>query len=240
MSYEVLKTVVLLRVVNLDSSRLSEGSWVLFGLILEKAKNLKVTKAIDDSKLPYIVMSVYDLRNMITMEPVLSLPVQTKAGLLDIGFYKAFEQGGLFTWTNENNTAKASTFDGAWSWVATLSGGAKAQVVRFSYDIVNTSTRYVDHGDINAVISPAEYSEMSHLAGLCARNQLSVIPPSALPSATAPVLTLDRDGSLAVYIGRASCAEAGKDILLFRPTSSEEEEGVDVSVITQSFEPILA
>jgi hypothetical protein len=175
---------------------------------------------------------------MITMDPALS--VQTKAGLVDIGFYKAFEQGGLLARTNKNNTAKVSMFDSAWNRVATLSGGTKSRVVRFNFDVVDTSTRYVDHGDINAVISPAEYSELSYLAGLCARNQLSVISLSALPFATPPLLTLDLEGSLAVYIGRATCAEAGKDILLFRPTSSQEEQGVDVSIITQLFDPILA
>jgi hypothetical protein len=54
------------------------------------------------------------------------------------------------------------------------------------------------------------------------------------------VLTLDQEGSLAVYIGRAGCGgEPGRDILIFRPTSAEDEEGVDVSVITQVLEPII-
>jgi 3-methyladenine DNA glycosylase AlkC len=43
-----------------------------------------------------------------------------------------------------------------------------------------------------------------------------------------------------VYIGRAPCGEAGKDILLSRPTSLREEEGIDVSIITQVLELILA
>lgn len=238
--YEVLKSVVPLRVVGSDPLRFFEGSRLLFGLILEKAKNLKITKANNAMNLPYVSMSVYDLRNMITMEPVLSVPVQTKAGLLGPGLLKAFEQGGLLTWTNHNDTAKSSTFDGAWSRMAALSGGTNTQILRFNLDAVKTSIRYVDRGEVNHVIAAAEYTELSYLAGLCARNQLSVIPPSALPSATPPVLTLDREGSLAVYIGRAACAEAGRDILLFRPTSSREEDGVDVSIITQLLEPILA
>lgn len=41
--YEVLKTVVPLGVVQGDPSRLLEGSCLLFGLILEKAKHLKVS-----------------------------------------------------------------------------------------------------------------------------------------------------------------------------------------------------
>ncbi|KAH5558945.1 peptidylprolyl isomerase [Parastagonospora nodorum] len=238
--YEVLKSVVPLRVVGSDPLRFFEGSRLLFGLILEKAKNLKITNANNATSLPYVGMSVYDLRNMITMEPILSVPVQTKAGLLEPGLFGAFKQGGFLTWTNFNNTARSSMLDGAWSRMAALSGGTKAQTLRFNLDAVNTSVRYLDCGDVNQIIASAEYSELSYLAGLCARNQLSVIPPSELPSATPPVLTLDREGSLAVYIGRAACGEPGKDILLFRPTSSREEDGVDVSIITQVLEPILA
>ena len=238
--YEVLKAVVPLRIIQSNPMRLFEGSRLLFGLILEKAKNMKISSVTDHPHLPYVGMRVYDLRNQITMEPVLSVPVQTHAGLLDLGFYKAFQEGGLLTWTNSNNTAKVTSFDRAWSRMAVLSGGSKTRIVAFDFDAVNTNVRYADRGDVSAVISPAEYSELSYLAGLCARNQLSVIPPSALPSATPPVLTLDREGSLAVYIGRADCAEPGRDILLFRPTSAKEEEGVDVSIITQLLEPILA
>jgi hypothetical protein len=91
--YEVLKAVVPLRVISSSPLRFFEGSQLLFGLILEKAKNLKINKALDDSSPSYVGMSVYDLRNMITVDPALSTPVQTKAGLLDIGFYKAFEEG---------------------------------------------------------------------------------------------------------------------------------------------------
>ncbi|KAH5067630.1 peptidylprolyl isomerase [Parastagonospora nodorum] len=182
--YEVLKAVVPLRVVSSSPLRFFEGSRLLF--------------APNDLSPPYVGMSVYDLRNMITMDPALSTPVQTKAGLLDIGFYKAFEEGGFLIWTNNNNTAKASIMDSAWSRMAILSDGTNICVVQFNLDAVNTSNCYVDRGDINAVISAAEYSDLSYLAGLCGRNQLSVIPPSALPSATAPVLTLDREGSLSL------------------------------------------
>ncbi|KAF2824079.1 hypothetical protein CC86DRAFT_421855 [Ophiobolus disseminans] len=220
--YEVLKTVVPLRIVGSNCMRLFEGSRLLFGLILEKAKNMKLSSINDHTHLPYVGMSVYDLQNTITIEPVLSTPVQTKSGLLDLGLYKAFQEAGIL------------------SRAAILSGGAKTRIIAFDFDAVNTNTRYADRGNVNTVVSPAEYSELSYLAGLCARNQLSVIPPSALPSATPPVLTLDREGSLSVYIGRADCAEAGRDILLFRPTSAKEEEGVDVSIITQLLEPILA
>lgn len=238
--YEVLKSVVPLRIVQSDPKRLFEVSRLLFGLILEKAKNLKMSKVNDPGRLPYVGMRVYDLRNTITMEPVLSTPVQTQAGLVDIGFHNAFQEGGLLTWTNGNITDKVAAIDTAWSRVAILPGCTNARIVAFDFDAVNTITRYVDRGDVTAVVSSAEFSELSYLAGLCARKQLSVLPPSALPSATSPVLTLDIEGSLAVYVCRADCAQAGRDILLFRPTNAREEEGVDVSIITQLLDPIIA
>jgi hypothetical protein len=88
------------------------------------------------------------------------------------------------------------------------------------------------------VIAQAEYSNLQYLATMCSNSGLSVVPPSDLPSASPPVLTLDRHGFLAVYVGREGCGGApGKDILTFRPLVGEE--AVDVSVLTQLLIPIL-
>jgi hypothetical protein len=183
-------------------------------------------------------MRVYDLRNITTMSPVRSLPVQTQAGLVDLGFYQAFDKGRLLRWTSDTIATKASALDQVWSRVAAISGGTKTQVVTFSADVVQSSTRYADGGDVSKIISPAEYTDMTYLANLCSRNELTVVAPAELTSATAPVLTLDREGSLAVYVGREACGAPGRDILMFRPTT-DEDEGVDVSIITGLLEPIL-
>ncbi|KAI5374009.1 hypothetical protein J4E82_007283 [Alternaria postmessia] len=237
--YEVLKNVVPLQTVRSDPKRFFEGSRLLFGLILEKAKNMKINLE-ESSTLPYIGMKVYDLRNLITMHPVLSESVQTMSGLVDVGFHEAFEEQGLLSWINRDRCKVVSTVDSTWDRIAKVSGGTRTQALVFDPDAVRTSSRYVDSNDVKNVISPAEYVDLTYLANLCSRNQLSVIPPARLASASAPVLTLDRDGFLAVYVGRAGCAEAGRDILMFRPASMREEEAVDVSIITQLLEPILA
>lgn len=52
---------------------------------------------------------------------------------------------------------------------------------------------------------------LHHLAELAERQGLGVVVPSGLPSSEAPVLTLDREGFLAVYLGKAACAEPGKE-----------------------------
>ncbi|KAI4936692.1 hypothetical protein J4E86_011309 [Alternaria arbusti] len=236
--YEVLKNVVPLQTIRSDTQRLFEGSRLLFGLIMEKAKQMKIAN--ENADLPYIGMKVYDLRNLTTMQPVLSQSVQTTSGLVDAGFHEAFAEQGLLCWTNGDSSKRTSTVDRTWDRIAKVSGGTKTQVLVFNSDAARSSSRYMDGGDVNKIISPAEYVDLTYLANLCSRNQLSVTPPASLASASAPVLTLDRNGFLAVYVGRAACAEAGRDILMFRPRSVyEEEEAVDVSIITQLLEPIL-
>ena len=236
--YEILKNVVPLQTIRSDTKRLFEGSRLLFGLILEKAKQMKITNG--NAGLPYIGMKIYDLRNLTTMQPVLSQSVQTTIGLVDAGFHEAFAEQGLLCWTNGDSSKRTSTVDRTWDRIAKVSGGTKTQVLVFNSDAARSSSRYMDGGDVNKIISLAEYTDLTYMANLCSRNQLSVTPPASLASASAPVLTLDRHGSLAVYVGRAACAEAGKDILMFRPRYVyEEEESVDVSIITHLLEPIL-
>ncbi|KAL6704640.1 hypothetical protein ACN47E_008037 [Coniothyrium glycines] len=238
--YEVLKTVVPLSIVRNDPSRHLEGCRLLFGLILEKAKNLKLNPDKRNATMPYLAMKVYDVRNQLTMDPIMSLAVQTKEGLVDQGFYDAFAEAGPLRWENENNMARSSMEDPVLKRIAAVTGGTAAQVIRFDLDAVTSSRRYADGGNIAEVIAPPEFLELQYLATLCSHNGLTVVPPAELASATAPVLTLDRNGSLAVYIGRAGCAAPGTDILMFRPTGAREEEQVDVSIITGLLEPILA
>lgn len=107
----------------------------------------------------------------------------------------------------------------------------------FNPDAVAFATKYPDK-DISTVVVQSEATNFQYLATMCSSNGLSVAPPSDLASASAPVLTLDRDGFLAVYVGREGFGSAGRDILMFRPLSGDEV--VDVYVITQLPVPILA
>jgi len=68
-----------------------------------------------------------------------------------------------------NDVTKAANLDSAWSRMAVLSGGAKARIVAFDFDAVSTNSRYTDGGNIGAIISQAELSELLYLAGfMCA------------------------------------------------------------------------
>lgn len=238
--YEVLKTVIPLQTVKHDSARLLEGSRLLFGLILEKAKHIKHSGNDAAEVLPYIdTAHVYDLQSAITMEPVTS-PIQTMAGLVDRGLYDAFKDGGILRWTNGVCLDTVANFDHGLNRAVLLAGGTRSQVISFEIDAVNNSRRYLDRGVVDNVISPAEYSNLPYLATLCSRNQLGVVHPSSLPSTEPPSLTLDRLGSLAVYVGRQPCGDPGNDIIQFRPTNGDDiEESVDVSIITQLLVPIL-
>jgi hypothetical protein len=236
--YEILRDIVPISVTKSDGTRYLEGSRLLIGLVLAKAKRLEVLSADSHGPLPYVDARVYDLRNAITMEPVRGVPVQTQVGLLETGCYDAFIKNGPLVWTDDRDGTEAPTCDDRWSRAAILSGGTESKVVLFDADAATFGHRYANKGDVNEIIARTELTNLQYLASLCSRNGLGVLPPSALSSATPPVLTLDRQGSLAVYIGRQGCGgDASKDILMFRPTAGEE--AVDTSIITQLLEPIL-
>jgi hypothetical protein len=236
--YEILRDVVPISVIGSDDARFLEGSRLLMGLVLAKAKQLEVLSADSHDSLPYVDARVYDLRNAITMEPVRGVPVQTQVGLLETGCYDAFTKNGPLAWTDGRDVTEASTCDDKWSRATILSGGTKSKSVVFDADAATFGHRYANKGDVDEIITKTELTNLQYLASLCSRNGLGVLPPSALSSTTPPVLTLDRQGSLAVYVGRQGCGgDAGKDILMFRPTVGEE--AVDTSIITQLLEPIL-
>lgn len=237
--YEVLKDVVPSRVIKHDPTRLLEGSRLLCGLILEKAKHLKVLmRRKDNEDSPYTTsFSVHELRNLITMQPVVN-PVLISSSLVDQGFFYAFKAGGPLIWSNEDEEPLA--IDKPLLRACLLSGGVNKQALSFDISAAVENLFYTDGGDVTKVITSAELSDLQYLSGLCDRNKLSVLQPSALPSADPPVLTLDRKGLLAVYTGRKGCGHAGQDIEMFRPTSDVIVEAVDVSIITQLLIPILA
>ncbi|KAF2866573.1 hypothetical protein BDV95DRAFT_203345 [Massariosphaeria phaeospora] len=231
----LLKAVVPLPIIKNDPRRFLEGSRLLFGLVLEKAKHLKIIAQNQEERLNYVdSIRTLELRNMITMEPVVA-PVQTISGLVDRGFYQAFTRDGILRFTNGTDTTMA-TIDRQLSRAAWLSGGVKLQVVRFDIDAANNA-RYP--ATVKEVITAAELADLHHLVTLCSRNNLGVLLPSSLHSAEAPVLTLDRDGLLAVYVGRQACGAAGRDITMFRPTSEPVEVSVDVSIISQLIDRIV-
>jgi hypothetical protein len=207
--YEILKDLVPTQLIKDDMGRIFEGTRLLFGLILEKAKHLKLPEK--EARLPYLSsFKVLDLKCSETMETIM-YPVQTSAGLLEAGFYNAARYGGVLNWGNGKHSLSAQPLSARTKRVALLSGGVIPEVTIFDLDSLNSLSNYPDGGNVERVITRLEMSDLHHLAVLCGRNLLSVVPPSSLASSEAPALTLDRNGLLAVYTGRAACAEPGKE-----------------------------
>lgn len=88
--YEILKEVVPLATIQNDPRRFFEGSRLLFGLILGKAKTMRVSSSSGDTRLPYTSMRVHDLRNTITMLPVRGSASTVKGRLDRQGFVRCF------------------------------------------------------------------------------------------------------------------------------------------------------
>jgi hypothetical protein len=78
-------------------------------------------------------MQIHNLRNAVTVLPVHGIAVQTKAGLIDMGLHDAFAKDGSLIWTNDNNTAKASSLNRKLNRIETLVGGIKPKVVFFFF-----------------------------------------------------------------------------------------------------------
>lgn len=233
--YEVLKDMIPAQLIKSDMARIFEGARLLFGFILEKARHLKLK---EDVKMPYISsLKVLDLRNTFTMEPIANA-VQTPFGLVEKGYYEAFKDGGILYWREGEQPISALPLDNRNRRVSLLCGGLISQITVLDLNNINSISGYRKKGDFDGAIPPRELSDLNHLSAICARNELSVLAPSTLPSAEAPALTLDREGLLAVYVGRAPCSQPGKDISIFRPMKGEEET-IDVAVITQLLVPIL-
>ncbi|KAF4633485.1 hypothetical protein G7Y89_g4628 [Cudoniella acicularis] len=232
---EVLKELVPRQLINTDNGRVFEGARLLFGLILENSKHLKLA---DASQTPYIsALKVLDLRNTFTMEPI-AHPVQTSFGLVERGYYEALKEGGMLSWKTGEAPLSALPLDTRTRRIALLCGGIIHQITTLDTNLLLNSVSAYSSRNHAAVINSRELSDLQQHAVLCSRNNLSVLAPSTLPSAQAPALTLDRLGNLAVYVGRPPCADPGKDIAIFRPTDGGEEN-VDVSIITQLLVPIL-
>ena len=231
--YEVLKDVVPAQLIKSDMTRLFEGARLLFGLILEKAKHVNLK---GDAQMPYISsLKVLDLRNTFTMEPI-AKAVQTPFGLVDEGYYEAFKDGGLLYWKTGEQPSSALPLEDRTRRVSLLGAGLISQITFLDLNNLNSIAGYGSIRD-DGVVPFRELSDLNHLSSLCAKNELSVLAPSTLPSAEAPALTLDREGLLAVYVGRAPCAVPGKDISIFRPIRGGEET-IDVVSVEENFLPI--
>jgi hypothetical protein len=204
-----LESLVPRELIRDDDRRVFEGSRLLFGYILDKAKLIKLR----DNTTPYLLsLRTIDLKDGETMENI-SSPVQTTVGLIERGYFDAVKEGGILGWSNGNQLLSRIDLDKQKQIkrIALLSGGKVSQVTIFDIDSLNQTSGYDRSDEIEQFIERPSISDLQLLATLCARNKFSVLPPSALPTSEAPALTLDRQGLVAVYVGRPPCAAPGKE-----------------------------
>jgi hypothetical protein len=229
--YEVLKDVVPMTPIKSDEGRILEGARLLFGFILEKAKEFTLK---DSTRLPYMSsLHVRQLRCLSTREPIWN-PIPTRTGIVERGYYEAFKKGGILLWRSDEQPLSDLPLDSETRRMHSLGGGLVPYITLFRIDHFDRSP-YEKDGQARRLLLSKNLSDLATLSACCSRNKLSVVRPSSLSSANIPALTLDRKGLLAVY---TPGPEAGNDLKVLRPADGGEEY-MDVSTIDAILIPIL-
>ncbi|KAE9993630.1 hypothetical protein EG327_004151 [Venturia inaequalis] len=239
--YETVREMVPLRLIGSNNGRIFEGARLFFGYIAEKSKAFKLP-AEDGNLLPYLgALKMVHLCQSETMEPI-AFPVDSNLGLLEQGCFDALSSGVIEFTEAGLGPVSALPLDGRTKRAALLSGGHCTEVLMFDIDILYANDKYTATGKMSGqsqIIDSAEMQDVNYLSVLCSRNELTVVSPRRLASASAPSLTLDRDGLGAVYVGRQPCGNPGRDFLIFRPTRGGEMT-VDPAIVAQLLSPIMA
>ncbi|KAM3414997.1 hypothetical protein BST61_g10134 [Cercospora zeina] len=237
--YETLHSALMpTGIIGSDTSRVFEGSRLLFGFILEKARTMKLspTTAADEG-LPYLSsLELIDVRDVKTGEAVLH-PVQTRSGLVERSLFSAFDEAGVLADSHLQPRLAQVEIAPSIARRALLAGGATPSVLVFNVCRLMADYRYPDAGNAQTAFDQSELSQLGHLAEVAARNQLSVHRPTQLASAVAPCLTFDRNAHLAVYTGQQACGGPGDSNLVFRP--SQGETTMNATVVEQLIAPII-
>ncbi|KAK0652494.1 hypothetical protein B0T16DRAFT_387747 [Cercophora newfieldiana] len=232
----VVVDMIATSVIRGKPKRTLEGSRLFFSAVLSKAREFAL-KRDETAMFPYIsALKSVNLTNSETMEPI-AFPVDTFLGLMEQGCFDALKSGIIeFTEDDLNNSLDEIALDGRTKRAASLCDGALLTNTMFDMDVLYSSSRYRDGFDEAQVIDPGDLANILQWHAVAG---FRVAAPAALGTSESPVLTLDRDGSLAVYLGRKSCGTPGQDYVIFRPTQGGDCD-VDISIIAQLLEPIIA
>ena len=237
--FELLTDVVPHGIIKSNPARFFEGARLLFGLLLDKCK----TCTMDGNGLsfPYQTsLKTIQATDSATSEPIL-YPVNTDLGLLERGCFTALSRGLIrLNRSSDPSNLNELSLDDRTKRGILLGGGFRPEITVLDMDILNSSISSAAEHDISRFVTQHELSNLNEMNILCGRNRLGVTSPSNLSAAQAPVLTLDREGLCAVYLGRLACSpEPGKDFLLFRPTKGGDCT-IDPAIVMQLLGPILS
>ena len=219
---EVLRTMIPLHLIGGDESRFLEGSRLLFGFILAKAKQqANVNKK---SSLIYIdSVTTIDLLNPETLRPILH-PVSTSMGLLEESFFHALHTPGLFENPSEEPPTKSTVADCRPHRLALITGGQVPEVCALNIDHLiahlhrestyETAPKQLHAHAYRSYLNGNGHNsiwDLTNLAGLSEANGLAVVAPSDLARTKSPMLSLDKEAYLSVYLGKVPCGDPTKE-----------------------------
>ena len=96
--FEVLKDLIPLNIFENDTTRILEGSRLLFAAILDEAKKYSKQHKDAPSLLYADMLRTIDLMCIDTQDPII-VPVSTSYGLVEEGIYHACREGGILSWS---------------------------------------------------------------------------------------------------------------------------------------------
>jgi ubiquitin-protein ligase/uncharacterized protein YegL len=238
--YEVMVDMMETSVLAKQPERTLEGSRLFFSTVLRKAEEITVSIGGGGAMLPYVnSMKSVSVTNSETMEPI-AFPVDTSVGMMEQGCFDALKAGIIqFTEDELNQSLNKTVLDGRTKRAVLLGGGVLSTNIMFDMDIPYSSGRYSNSSDESRILPAGDLTDILQHAANASLAKLQVVAPASLSSAPNPVLTLDRDGLLAVYLGRKPCGKPGRDFIIFRPTKGGECD-IDISIVAQLLEPIIA
>ena len=238
--FHTLETFMPEDLIGNTRQRLFEGSRLLSGFLLEKARSVKLheSQLAAPQKWPYLsALQVIESRGSVTNEPGTE-PVLTEVGIVEKAYFEAFSPAGVLSENTLQLALSQAHVEGSTSSRSMLGGGARAEILVFCRDLLMNNYTYADGGNILNVMDESELHELHYLAELCGRNKLAVHRSSQLTSAIDPCLTFDRNAHVAVYLGEQGCSEPGRSSLVFRPLTGTTETP-DAAVVEQLIEPII-
>ena len=194
--------------------RVLEGSRLFYYLALELAReffNPSATEYID-------AMKHVGLADAETFQP-LSEPITTNIGVIETAYFKALTEGmlsGLAHVTKTNPTADELRI----LKLVQRTGGTMTDITVFESDLLQLAMR--DSPAISQIRPsttvlancPRELNyNFRELSQQSAMGTFAVVPPMNLRmrGVQAPALSLDRDGLMAVFVGRPACAPPHKE-----------------------------
>jgi uncharacterized protein YegL len=210
--YSILGDLGHKKLIKNDNTRLFEGARLIFGLIMEKANQLKSTD---------FIVPVYSLQ-------IHNVQFQTSA---PTSVHDLTPVGGGLPRPNVSTYVQSDTSPGEMNLVL-LSGSEQSTI------IFSRHGDFLAHNQaLQDVVSPDDLRNLHQLANLCGKVSLSVARPSLLSSVAPEHLTFDAEGHVAVYTGKAGCAAPGEDTVFFRPLHGEQTP--NTGQVEQQLAPIL-